>query len=86
MPKYQFQCCEPSCAAIFELTRPMVACSDPAECPDCGMVSKRLYSLPMVSTWQCSDTWAENKACLNQTVEERKADDKKYEASYGAGA
>ena len=47
MPIYEFEC--PS-HGTFELSRPMAAAREPAQCPDCGESAKRLLSAPMVAT------------------------------------
>ncbi|MCU1666976.1 MAG: putative regulatory protein FmdB family, partial [Pseudonocardia sp.] len=43
MPTYGYRC--PSCGS-FELVRPMAEASDPACCPDCGEVARRVFGGP----------------------------------------
>jgi putative FmdB family regulatory protein len=47
MPIYEFECAD---HGTFELTRPMAEVRDPAPCPDCGEIGKRLLSAPSVAT------------------------------------
>jgi len=47
MPIYEFEC---QAHGTFELTRPMAQVRDPAECPDCGALGKRLLSAPNLAT------------------------------------
>ena len=47
MPIYEFECAE---HGTFELTRPMALMREPAECPDCGGLGKRLLSAPNLAT------------------------------------
>jgi len=43
MPVYAFRC--EACGA-FDVVRPMVEASAPAQCPDCGDGARRVYSPP----------------------------------------
>ncbi len=43
MPIYEFECTDHGC---FELTRPMAQMREPAPCPECGELGKRLLSAP----------------------------------------
>jgi putative FmdB family regulatory protein len=47
VPTYGYRC--PSCGA-FELVRPMAEASDPACCPDCGEVARRVFGGPALRT------------------------------------
>ena len=47
MPTYEFQCTE---HGSFELTRPIAQMREPAACPDCGALGKRLLSAPNLAT------------------------------------
>jgi putative FmdB family regulatory protein len=47
MPIYEFECTD---HGVFELTRPMAQVREPASCPDCGTVAKRLLSAPSLVT------------------------------------
>jgi len=47
MPIYEFEC---AAHGTFELTRPMAEVREPAACPDCGGIAKRLLSAPMVAS------------------------------------
>ena len=47
MPIYEFECSEHGC---FELTRPMARVREPAACPECGALAKRLLSAPNLAT------------------------------------
>jgi putative FmdB family regulatory protein len=47
MPIYEFECTD---HGAFELTRPMAQVREPALCPDCGELGKRLLSAPNLAT------------------------------------
>ncbi len=47
MPIYEFECDD---HGTFELSRPMALVRQPAECPECGVVAKRLLSAPSLAT------------------------------------
>jgi putative FmdB family regulatory protein len=47
MPVYEFECVD---HGAFELTRPMAQMREPAPCPDCGSLGKRLLSAPSLAT------------------------------------
>jgi putative FmdB family regulatory protein len=47
MPIYEFECAD---HGPFELTRPMAQVREPAPCPDCGELGKRLLSAPNLAT------------------------------------
>ena len=47
MPIYEFECAD---HGLFELTRPMAQVREPAECPECGELGKRLLSAPSLAT------------------------------------
>ena len=47
MPIYEFECTD---HGTFELTRPMAQVREPALCPDCGELGKRLLSAPNLAT------------------------------------
>lgn len=48
MPVYEFYC--KKCNAIDEVVRPMKEASDPYNCPECGLVTSRRYTVPNVQT------------------------------------
>jgi putative FmdB family regulatory protein len=47
MPIYEYECAN---HGSFELTRAMAQVRDPAECPDCGKLGKRLLSAPNLAS------------------------------------
>ena len=47
MPIYEFECAD---HGTFELTRSMAQVREPAACPDCGELGKRLLSAPNLAT------------------------------------
>jgi len=47
MPIYEFECTE---HGSFELSRPIAQMREPAPCPDCGNIGKRLLSAPNLAT------------------------------------
>lgn len=48
MPIYEFYC--KKCNAIDEVVRSMSEASTPYDCPDCGSVTSRRYTVPNVQT------------------------------------
>lgn len=48
MPIYEFYC--KKCNAIDEIVRPMHEASLPYNCPECGEVTSRKYTVPNVQT------------------------------------
>jgi putative FmdB family regulatory protein len=44
MPLYDFRC--PACATAFERRLPLAALDQPVPCPQCGVPTERLVSLP----------------------------------------
>jgi len=47
MPIYEFECAD---HGTFELTRAMAQVREPAPCPECGELGKRLLSAPNLAT------------------------------------
>jgi len=47
MPIYEFEC---AAHGEFEVVRPMAQVREPAGCPDCGAVGRRLLSAPHLAT------------------------------------
>ncbi|HYP77839.1 MAG TPA: zinc ribbon domain-containing protein [Polyangiaceae bacterium] len=47
MPTYEFECSE---HGDFELLRPIAQMREPAPCPECGALGKRLLSAPNLAT------------------------------------
>ena len=47
MPFYDFLC---EACGTFEVGRPVREASDPASCPSCGRIGRRLFSAPGVVT------------------------------------
>lgn len=47
MPIYEFECAD---HGTFELTRSMAQVREPAPCPGCGALGKRLLSAPNLAT------------------------------------
>jgi putative FmdB family regulatory protein len=47
MPTYEFEC---DAHGVFEVQRPLAQVRDPAGCPECGALGKRLLSAPNLAT------------------------------------
>lgn len=49
MPAYIYKC-EP-CKSTFEIDKPMASASRSENCPVCGGVTVRVYTVPMLNNW-----------------------------------
>ena len=82
MPIYQYSCA--NCNADFELLRPMVECDKDGKCPECGLMSRRVFSSEYHVHWGwilteashhkgATDTWVQDKPSNESIVYREKA-------------
>jgi len=83
MPKYVYRCTDPGCVQEFEISRPVPARNEPAECTACGMPATRVYSVPRINAvWMNSEEHEENRRAIRELDDNAAEDARRYAESW----